>query len=118
MKLKPKKLFAGLKDKQLEIIALMNSWVFSRMIAENERAGGSLSHQMDAVAEAEREQGRSLLPRLLVSCLPGMQTPPFRVSHRDHFTTSETRHYVYATSLMLIALLFRTNACTAGELRL
>lgn len=107
-------MFADLKDKQLEIIALMNSWVFSRMIAENERAGESLSHQMDGVAEAEREQGRSLLPRLLTSCLPGMQTPPFRVSH--HFTT-ETRDCVYATSLMLIGLLFRTNACTAGELR-
>jgi hypothetical protein len=106
-------MFADLKDKQVEIIALMNSWVFSRMIAENERAGESLSHQVDAVAEAEREQGRSLLPSLLISCLPGMQALPFRVSH--HFTT-ETRHYVYATSLMLIAVLFRTNACTAGEL--
>lgn len=66
---------ADLKDKQLEIIALMNSWVFSRLIAENERAGESLSREMDAVMEAEREQGRSLSPRLL-SCLPGTQAPP------------------------------------------
>ncbi len=35
---------ADLKDKQIEIIALMNSWVFSRLIAENERAGESLAH--------------------------------------------------------------------------
>ncbi|KAI9509048.1 hypothetical protein F5148DRAFT_1190895 [Russula earlei] len=48
----------NLKDKQLEIIALLNSWVFSRLIAENESAGESLSHKMDAVAEAEREQER------------------------------------------------------------
>lgn len=50
---------AGLKDKELEIIALINSWVFSRLIAENEKAGESLSREMDAVAEAEGEQGRS-----------------------------------------------------------
>ena len=61
---------ADLKDKQLEIIALMNSWVFSRLIAENEKAGESLSREMDAVAEAEREQGRSFSPRLVLYCLP------------------------------------------------
>lgn len=87
-------MFADLKDKQLEIIALMNSWVFSRMIAENERAGESLSRQMDAVAEAEREQGRSLLPRLVISCLPGMQALP---SESLTLTTSETHYYVYTT---------------------
>jgi hypothetical protein len=50
-----------LKDKQIEIIALMNSWVFSRLITENESAGESLAREMGAVAEAEREQGMSLL---------------------------------------------------------
>ncbi|KAI0296421.1 hypothetical protein BC826DRAFT_934201 [Russula brevipes] len=50
--------YQKIKDKQLEIIALTNSWVFSRLIAENESAGESLSREMDAVAEAEREQER------------------------------------------------------------
>jgi hypothetical protein len=54
-------IIADLKDKQIEIIALMNSWVFSRLIAENERAGESLAREMDTVAEAEREQGMSPL---------------------------------------------------------
>ena len=57
---------SDLKDKQIEIIALMNSWVFSRLIAENERAGESLSREMDTVAEAEREQGMS--PPASCSC--------------------------------------------------
>jgi hypothetical protein len=61
---------ADLKDKQLEIMALMNSWVFSRLIAENEKAGESLSREMDAVAEAEREQGRSFSPHLVLSYIP------------------------------------------------
>ena len=52
-------MITDLKAKQIEIIALMNSWVFSRLIAENERAGESLAREMDAVAEAEREQGMS-----------------------------------------------------------
>jgi hypothetical protein len=51
----------------------MNSWVFARLIVENERAGEALSREMDALVEAEREQGRSLLPSLLFSCLPGTQ---------------------------------------------
>ena len=58
-----KQMITDLKDKQIEIIALMNSWVFSRLIAENERAGETLAREMDTVAEAEREQGMSLLPR-------------------------------------------------------
>ncbi|KAI0301649.1 hypothetical protein B0F90DRAFT_1718916 [Multifurca ochricompacta] len=62
--------YQNFKDKQLEVIALMNSWVFSRLISENERAGESLAHEMDAMAETEREQGRSFLPHLLLSCLP------------------------------------------------
>jgi hypothetical protein len=65
-------IISDLKDKQLEIMALMNSWVFARLIVENERAGEALSREMDALVEAEREQGRSLLPSLL-SCLPGTQ---------------------------------------------
>jgi len=65
-----KETVADLKDKQLEIIAQMNSWVFSRLIAENEKAGELLSHEMDAVAEAEREQGRSFSPHLVLSYLP------------------------------------------------
>jgi hypothetical protein len=64
-----------LKDKQLEILALINSWVFSRLVAENERAGESLASMMDAVAEAEGEQGRSLLSRFLLPCLPGTHAP-------------------------------------------
>jgi hypothetical protein len=66
---------SDLKDKQIEIIALMNSWVFSRLIAENERAGESLSREMDTVAEAEREQGMSppasCSCSFLSSCLAG-----------------------------------------------
>jgi hypothetical protein len=64
-----------LKDKQLEVLAMMNSWVFSRLVAENEKAGESLASKMDAVAEAEGEQGRSLLSRFLLSCLPGTHAP-------------------------------------------
>lgn len=59
---KTEQITTDLKDKQIEIIALMNSWVFSRLIAENERAGESLAREMDAVAEAEREQGMYPLP--------------------------------------------------------
>jgi hypothetical protein len=55
-------MITDLKDKQIEIIALMNSWVFSRLVAENERAGESLARQMDTVAEAEKEQGMFSLP--------------------------------------------------------
>ena len=54
---KTEQMITGLKHKQIEIIALMNSWVFSRLIAENERAGETLAREMDTVAEAEREQG-------------------------------------------------------------
>ena len=66
---------SDLKDKQIEIIALMNSWVFSRLIAENERAGESLSREMDTVAEAEREQGMSPPASCSCSflCLPALQ---------------------------------------------
>ena len=59
-----------LKDKQIEIIALMNSWVFSRLIAENESAGDSLAREMDAVAEAEREQGMSPSSTLITFLSP------------------------------------------------
>jgi hypothetical protein len=89
---------ADLKDKQIEIIALMNSWVFSRLIAENERAGESLSRKMDTVSESEREQGMSplvvmflLLSVFLVrGALPSEFYAPF----------SEPRAYVY-TALAL-----------------
>jgi hypothetical protein len=70
---KTEQMITDLKDKQIEIIALMNSWVFSRLITENERAGESLAREMDAVAEAEREQGMSRLPLTSSSytlCLP------------------------------------------------
>jgi len=66
MKHNTEHMVTDLKDKQIEIIALMNSWVFSRLIAENERAGESLAREMDTVAEAEREQGMSPIP--LISC--------------------------------------------------
>ncbi|KAI9428313.1 hypothetical protein H4582DRAFT_2050406 [Lactarius indigo] len=39
--------YQSLKDKQLEILAMTNSWVFSRLVVENEKAG-----------RAEREQER------------------------------------------------------------
>ncbi|KAF8273487.1 hypothetical protein EI94DRAFT_1237101 [Lactarius quietus] len=67
--------YQNLKDKQLEILSMMNSWVFSRLVAENEKAGESLASKMDAVAEAEGEQGRSLLSRFLLPCLPGTHAP-------------------------------------------
>ena len=90
---------ADLKDKQIEIIALMNSWVFSRLIAENERAGESLSREMDTVAEAEREQGMySPVICLLLSVLPGSQTLPLRESgsHQEsHAPVSKPGAYVY-----------------------
>jgi len=73
---KTEQMITDLKDKQIEIIALMNSWVFSRLIAENERAGESLAREMDTVAEAEREQGMPPLPLTSPSyafCLPGMR---------------------------------------------
>jgi hypothetical protein len=71
---KTEQMITDLKDKQIEIIALMNSWVFSRLIAENERAGETLAREMDTVAEAEREQGMSRFPLTLspyAFCLPG-----------------------------------------------
>jgi hypothetical protein len=73
---------ADLKDKQIEIIALMNSWVFSRLIAENERAGESLSREMDTVAEAEREQGMSppQRPSPTPFCSSWLAGSSFRVS--------------------------------------
>ena len=40
------------KTEQIEIIALMNSWVFSRLIAENKRAGETLARELDTVTEA------------------------------------------------------------------
>ena len=75
-------MIADLKDKQIEIIALMNSWVFSRLIAENERAGESLSREMETVAEAEREQGMSLPQRPIPAplCSSWFAGSSFRVS--------------------------------------
>lgn len=64
-----------IKDRQLEVLAMTSSWVFSRLIAENEKAGESLASKMDAIAEAEGEQGRSLLSRFLLPCLPGTHAP-------------------------------------------
>jgi hypothetical protein len=75
---------SDLKDKQIEIIALMNSWVFSRLIAENERAGESLSREMDTVAEAEREQGMSLPQRHIPApfCSSWFAGSSLRVTHQ------------------------------------
>jgi len=61
----------NLKDKQLEIMALMNSWVFSRLFCENEGAGESLSREMDAVAQAESEQERMRVQ--LESCVSNIR---------------------------------------------
>ncbi|KAH9962955.1 hypothetical protein BC827DRAFT_1196134, partial [Russula dissimulans] len=61
----------NLKDKQLEIMALMNSWVFSRLFCENERAGESLSREMDAVGQAESEQERMRIQ--LESCVSNIR---------------------------------------------
>ena len=84
MERKTEQMITDLKDKQIEIIALMNSWVFSRLIAENERAGESLAREMDAVAEAEREQGMSPSSPHLTFLLwfPWHTGSPFRVSTR------------------------------------
>jgi hypothetical protein len=81
-----------LKDKQIEIIALMNSWVFSRLIAENERAGESLSREMDTVAEAQREQGMSPLASfLLLSVFLSRRA----LSSESHAHFSKPRAYIY-----------------------
>jgi hypothetical protein len=72
-----------IKDKQLDILAITSSWVFSRLVAENEKAGELLASKMDAVAEAEGEQGRSLLSRFLLPCLPGTHAP-----HSESFPSS------------------------------
>jgi len=63
--------YQNLKDKQLEILSMMNSWVFSRLVAENEKAGESLASKMDAVAEAEGEQER--VRRQLESCVSNIR---------------------------------------------
>jgi hypothetical protein len=84
MERKTEQMITDLKDKQIEIIALMNSWVFSRLIAENERAGESLAPEMDAVAEAEREQGMSpSSPHItFLRWFPWHAGSPFRVPTR------------------------------------
>ena len=43
-------------------MALMNSWAFSRLIAENERAGETLAQELDTVAESSSSYA---------FCLPG-----------------------------------------------
>ena len=94
MKRNTEHMVTDLKDKQIEIIALMNSWVFSRLIAENERAGESLAREMDTVAEAEREQGMSPIPlisyRLPTAFLVWHASSSFRVSR---FRVSRTLFY-------------------------
>ena len=102
MERKTERMITDLKDKQIEIIALMNSWVFSRLIAENERAGESLAREMDAVAEAEREQGMSTSSsRITFLCFP---LPGTRA------LLSESRLALYfSTSLALTySVVFRT----------
>ena len=81
-----------LKDRQIEIIALMNSWVFSRLIAENERAGESLAREMDTVAEAEREQGMSPHITLLRFPSPWHAGSSFRVSRTVFFSKASRLH--------------------------
>jgi hypothetical protein len=92
---KTEQMITDLKDKQIEIIALMNSWVFSRLIAENERAGESLAREMDAVAEAEREQGMSPLP--LTSSSYAFFLPGTRALSESHalFFSSKPRAYIF-----------------------
>jgi len=63
--------YQNIKDRQLEILAMTNSWVFSRLVAENEKAGESLASKMDAVAEAEGEQER--VRRQLESCVSNIR---------------------------------------------
>jgi hypothetical protein len=96
-------MITDLKDKQIEIIALMNSWVFSRLISENERAGESLAREMDAVAEAEREQGMSRLPLTSSSyafCLPGTRALRSE-SHALYFSPSLALTYPWFSALAL-----------------
>jgi hypothetical protein len=87
---KTEHMITDLKDKQIEIIALMNSWVFSRLIAENERAGETLAREMDTVAEAEREQGMFPIPltsSCYVFCLPRTRAL-LSESHARYFSLS------------------------------
>ena len=82
----------------------MNSWVFSRLIAENERAGESLSREMDAVAQAEREQGRSLHS---ICCFP----PIVGSSFGTRILRSEASHFFYLHSVFgTSSLLLGTHA--------
>ncbi len=93
-------MIADLKDKQIEIVALMNSWVFSRLIAENERAGESLAREMDTVAEAEREQGMSSLHPASPSLPSWPAGPSFRAS-RALFSLSRALTYICISALVL-----------------
>jgi hypothetical protein len=95
MEHKTEQMITDLKDKQIEIIALMNSWVFSRLIAENERAGETLAREMDTVAEAEREQGMSPLASHIIFLRflsPWHAGSSFRVSRTLFF--SKPRAYI------------------------
>jgi hypothetical protein len=85
---KTEQMITDLKDKQIEIVALMNSWVFSRLIAENERAGETLAREMDTVAEAEREQGMyPLFSYYLIRFLSGTRAL-LSESHALYFSPS------------------------------
>jgi hypothetical protein len=92
---KTEQMITDLKDKQIEIVALMNSWVFSRLIAENERAGESLAREMDAVAEAEREQGMSHSSSHITFLSPWHADSSFRVSTRTLFFLQASRLHIH-----------------------
>ena len=86
-------MITDLKDKQIEIVALMNSWVFSRLIAENERAGETLAREMDTVAEAEREQGMYPIFSLRLTTLSVWHAgSSFRVSRTFVFLQASRLH--------------------------
>jgi len=93
---KTEQMSTDLKGQQIEIIARMSSRVFSRLIAENERAGESLAREMDTVAEAEREQGMfppsSSYITFLLFLSPWHAGSPFRASRTLFF--SKPRAYI------------------------
>jgi hypothetical protein len=92
---KTEQMITDLKDRQIEIVALMNSWVFSRLIAENERAGESLAREMDTVAEAEREQGMSPL------FLSHHHRPTLSISLARELFFQSLTHRIFSPSLAL-----------------
>ena len=93
MERKTEQMITDLKNKQIEIITLTNIWAFSRLIAENERAGETLARELDTAAEA--------LPSYAF-CLgvPGSRAP-LSESHTLYFSPSFALTYPWFSALVL-----------------